>query len=125
MTMPRMPIAPGGPEFSRVIYGTWRLLSNQPSAQEINRRLHACVELGITTIDTAEIYGVYEVELALGAEREYQSICRSAVHCQRSAVTNRAPAAAAKNSRTAAAEWPDILIPAQPVIRIEAARVRR
>jgi predicted oxidoreductase len=67
MTMPRLPIAPDGPEFSRLIYGTWRLLSNQPTAQDINRRLQTCVELGITTIDTAEIYGVYEVEQALGA----------------------------------------------------------
>jgi predicted oxidoreductase len=65
--MPRLPIAPDGPEFSRLIYGTWRLLSNQPTAQEINRRLQNCVDLGITTIDTAEIYGVYEVEQALGA----------------------------------------------------------
>ena len=66
MTMPRLPIAPDGPEFSRMIFGTWRLLRDQPAPQEINRRLHACVELGITTIDTAEIYGVYEVEQALG-----------------------------------------------------------
>jgi predicted oxidoreductase len=55
-----------GPEFSRMAYGTWRLLATQPTAQEINRRLHVCLELGITTIDTAEIYGVYEVERALG-----------------------------------------------------------
>ncbi len=67
MTMPRRPIAPDGPEFSRVIFGTWRLLRDQPTPQDINRRLHACLELGITTIDTAEIYGVYEVEQALGA----------------------------------------------------------
>ena len=67
MTMPRQPIAPDGPEFSRVIFGTWRLLRDQPTPQEINRRLQACLELGITTIDTAEIYGVYEVEQALGA----------------------------------------------------------
>ena len=50
-----------------MVYGTWRLLDTKPTAQEINRRLHACVELGITTIDTAEIYGLYEVEQALGA----------------------------------------------------------
>jgi predicted oxidoreductase len=42
------------------------VLDTKPTAQEINRRLHACVELGITTIDTAEIYGGYEVEKALG-----------------------------------------------------------
>jgi predicted oxidoreductase len=50
-----------------MIYGTWRLLDTKPSAQEINRRLHGCLELGITTIDTAEIYGLYEVEEQLGA----------------------------------------------------------
>lgn len=48
-------------------YGTWRLLDTKPTPQEINRRLQTCVDLGITTIDTAEIYGLYQVEKALGA----------------------------------------------------------
>ena len=64
--MQRVKLTKNGPEFSRMVYGTWRLLSTQPTAQEINRRLHVCLELGITTIDTAEIYGLYEVEKALG-----------------------------------------------------------
>ena len=50
-----------------MVYGTWRLLDTKPTAQEINRRLHACLDLGITTIDTAEIYGIYEVEQNVGA----------------------------------------------------------
>ncbi len=65
--MKRIKLSKTGPEFSRMVYGTWRLLASKPDAQEINRRLHACVELGITTIDTAEIYGRYTVEEALGA----------------------------------------------------------
>ena len=65
--MKRLKLAASGLEFSRMIYGTWLLLDTKPTAQEINRRLHACVDLGITTIDTAEIYGLYEVEQALGA----------------------------------------------------------
>jgi predicted oxidoreductase len=65
--MKRIKLAPQGPEFSRMVYGTWRLLATKPTAQEINRRLHACLDLGITTIDTAEIYGLYEVEQLLGA----------------------------------------------------------
>lgn len=65
--MKRIKLSKNGPEFSRMVYGTWRLLATKPDAQEINRRLHACVELGITTIDTAEIYGLYHVEEALGA----------------------------------------------------------
>ena len=65
--MKRVKIAPRGPEFSRMVYGTWRMLDTKPTAQDINRRLHACLELGITTLDTAEIYGLYEVETVLGA----------------------------------------------------------
>ena len=64
--MQRVRIAPGGPEFSRMVYGTWRLLKEDLSDQEVNRRLHACLEVGITTIDTAEIYGRYGMEEALG-----------------------------------------------------------
>jgi len=64
--MKRMKMSAQGLEFSRMAYGTWRLLATQPTAQEINRRLNVCLENGITTIDTAEIYGKYEVEKALG-----------------------------------------------------------
>jgi predicted oxidoreductase len=64
--MKRMKMNAQGLEFSRMAYGTWRLLATQPTAQEINRRLNVCLENGITTIDTAEIYGKYEVEQALG-----------------------------------------------------------
>ncbi len=65
--MQRVQLTKNGPVFSRMAYGTWRLLATAPTAQEINRRLQLCLELGITTIDTAEIYGKYEVEKALGA----------------------------------------------------------
>ena len=64
--MQRIPITAGGPEFSRLVYGTWRLLADHPTPQQVNERLHTCFELGITTIDTAEIYGAYEVEEMLG-----------------------------------------------------------
>ena len=65
--MKRSKLTAQGPEFSRMVYGTWRLLDTQPTAQEINKRLHVCLDLGITTIDTAEIYGRYAVEERLGA----------------------------------------------------------
>jgi predicted oxidoreductase len=58
-----------GPEFSRIVFGTWRILDDPEtrSAAGLLERLHACVEAGVTTVDTAEIYGVYRVEEALGA----------------------------------------------------------
>jgi len=66
--IPRSKISPNGPEFSHLVYGTWRILDDASAStpQEINRRLNVCVEQGMTTIDTAEIYGLYEVEESLG-----------------------------------------------------------
>jgi predicted oxidoreductase len=66
--IPRLPLAATGPAFSRLIYGTWRLLDDAATATPENllERLHACLELGITTLDTAEIYGLYKVEEFIG-----------------------------------------------------------
>ena len=67
--VPRHRLAAHGPEFSRLAYGTSRLLNDTtpPTAQSVLARLQRCADLGITTIDTAEIYGKYQVEEALGA----------------------------------------------------------
>jgi len=61
-------LSPNGPEVSRIAFGTWRILDD-PQTRDgdgLLKRLHACLELGITTIDTAEIYGEYRVEEAIG-----------------------------------------------------------
>ena len=57
-----------GPEISEMVYGTWRILDDAkvPAPHEIADRFEAAIEMGITTIDTAEIYGGYSVEKAVG-----------------------------------------------------------
>ncbi len=67
--IPQVPISPKGPKVSEMVFGTWRLLDCQPPPQtkDILNLLELCLELGITTIDTAEIYGLYTVEAAIGA----------------------------------------------------------
>ncbi len=49
-------------------YGTWRILdAPKPlSSEELAVRFRKCLEVGIETIDTAEIYGGYQVEEAVG-----------------------------------------------------------
>lgn len=68
--MTRHKIAPNGPEFSRLVYGTWRILDDEDKGnctpQALLTRFKACADLGITTLDTAEIYGTYHVEEAIG-----------------------------------------------------------
>ena len=65
----RTRLAANGPEFSCLVFGTWRVLDDKESASpaQLLERLKLCVDLGITTIDTAEIYGLYRVEEAIGA----------------------------------------------------------
>jgi predicted oxidoreductase len=64
----RVPLSGGGPTLSRICYGTWRLLREPtpPTAGQLAERLNAAADLGITTIDTAEIYGAYGVEELIG-----------------------------------------------------------
>src|ERR1700690_457177 len=61
--------SPTSPRFSRLVYGTWRLFDDPAAAapEPLAARLEACAELGLTTIDTAEVYGKYEVEDRIGA----------------------------------------------------------
>lgn len=61
-------LSPQGPKVSRIAFGTWRILDDPETAETegLLKRLHACLEHGITTIDTAEIYGEYRVEESLG-----------------------------------------------------------
>jgi len=62
-------LSPNGPQFSRIAFGTWRILDDPETrnASGLIERLHACLAAGITTVDTAEIYGTYRVEEALGS----------------------------------------------------------
>ncbi len=76
-------IAPNGPEFSRLVYGTWRILDETDPAnctpQALLSRFKACADMGITTFDTAEIYGVYKVEEAIGGALKLDPAFRSKI----------------------------------------------
>ncbi len=67
--MQRVRLAPEAPEFSAMAFGTWRLLNDAEvgTPEGLLRRLKTSLDLGITTIDTAEIYGGYRVEELVGA----------------------------------------------------------
>jgi predicted oxidoreductase len=64
----RQRIHPDGPECSRIIWGAWRALdsSHSNTPQKMLRLTEACLDLGITTIDHADIYGGYGVEKLFG-----------------------------------------------------------
>ena len=62
----RIAMAPQGPEFSRFVMGYWRLMDWKMSAQALVGFVEQHLELGITTIDHADIYGDYRCEAAFG-----------------------------------------------------------
>ena len=66
MSVSRILISPEGPQFSRLVMGYWRLLEWRMSAQQLLGFIEQHVELGITTIDHADIYGNYGCESAFG-----------------------------------------------------------
>jgi predicted oxidoreductase len=66
MQTPSLQIAPQGPSFSRVVLGLWRMSDWAMSPQQRLAFLQQALELGITTIDQADIYGDYQSETLLG-----------------------------------------------------------
>ena len=51
---------------SRIVQGFWRLHTWNLSPQELLDFMKECVSLGVTSFDTAEIYGNYQSEILLG-----------------------------------------------------------
>ncbi len=55
--MQRQLMAPQGPTFSRVVMGFWRLHTWGKSSAELVEFLEQCLDLGVTTMDHAYLYG--------------------------------------------------------------------
>ena len=62
----RITIAPQGPEFSRFVMGYWRLMDWNMSARQLVSFIEEHLDLGVTTVDHADIYGGYQCEGAVG-----------------------------------------------------------
>lgn len=66
MNVPKIKVAPEGPEFSRIVQGFWRLNDWQLSAKELDKMIDYCLDIGISTFDNADIYGLYTCEGLFG-----------------------------------------------------------
>jgi len=60
------PISPQGPVFSTLICGYWRLMEWNMTPQQVLAFIEQHIEMGITTVDHADIYGGYQCEAAFG-----------------------------------------------------------
>ncbi len=57
--MQRIQLAPQGPEFSQIVMGFWRLHEWSMSTKQCVEFIEQCLDLGITTMDHASLYGNY------------------------------------------------------------------
>lgn len=62
----RITLAPQGPEFSRFVMGYWRLMDWNMSPRQLVSFIEEHLDLGVTTVDHADIYGGYLCEAAFG-----------------------------------------------------------
>lgn len=73
----RITLAPQGPEFSRFVMGYWRLMDWNMSPVQLASFIEEHLDLGITTVDHADIYGGYLCEAAFGEALKLAPALRS------------------------------------------------
>jgi predicted oxidoreductase len=66
MSVSQIDMAKGGPRFSRLALGFWRLADWGLSDRELLDLIRASLDLGITTFDHADIYGDYTCQELFG-----------------------------------------------------------
>ena len=66
MQVPKIKMAKEGPEFSRIVHGLWRLADWRQTKEQTVQLIQACMEMGISTFDHADIYGGYTCEELFG-----------------------------------------------------------
>jgi len=64
---------------SPIVYGMWRINDGDNSPAHIAKKIHTCLEQGITTIDQADIYAAYEAEALLGSALAHDKSLREKI----------------------------------------------
>lgn len=64
---------------SRIIQGLWRLKAWKMTPEELLAFVHQCIDLGVTSFDTAEIYGNYGAEAMFGEALKLEPELRSKI----------------------------------------------
>lgn len=75
----KVALTPNGPQFSELVQGYWRLGAWNMSPQERLTFLKQHIELGISTVDHADIYGDYSCEQLFGEALALESSMRDQI----------------------------------------------
>ena len=66
-------------EISRIVYGMWRINDGDSTPSSVSKKIRACIEQGITTIDQADIYADYTAENILGSALIFDKTLRERI----------------------------------------------
>lgn len=66
MSVSKIKLSQKGPDFSRLVWGLWRLADWNLETKQLQNLISFCIENGITTFDHADIYGRYTCEEIFG-----------------------------------------------------------
>lgn len=77
MSVSKIKISQKGPEFSRLVWGLWRLADWKTDRNQLQNLISFCIDNGITTFDHADIYGRYTCEEIFGSALGEMKIDRS------------------------------------------------
>ena len=101
------PTAPDGPTLSRLVQGYWRMQDWGRSTEEHLTFLQAHVDLGVSTVDHADLYGDYGNEERFGAVLARDTGLRQRLQivskCGIQLLTDKAPQRRIKHYDTSAA----------------------
>lgn len=77
----RQKLHQNGPELSRLVWGAWRACESPEtnSPEKLAKLIEACLELGITSFDHADIYGGYKAEALFGAALRLTKLKRETI----------------------------------------------
>jgi predicted oxidoreductase len=107
MSVSRIRIAPEGPTFSRFVMGYWRLMEWGLDSAGLVAFIEGCLDLGVTTVDHADIYGGYRVEAEFGRALTLEPALRERIEivskCGISLVDTERPRHRVKHYDTSAA----------------------
>lgn len=106
--MQRVALGSSKLEFSRLIYGVWRLSDTEDQSPEaVRAKIDTCMDQGITSFDHADIYGDYECERLFGEALKQQPTLRDSMEliskCDIALTSNKYPERRVKYYDTSAA----------------------
>lgn len=106
--MKTVTVGPNGLTISQLVYGAWRLADDSDtSLKHVQAKIEACIDVGMTTFDHADIYGDYSCETLFGQAfkdmTDARAVAQHVSKCDVALLSDKFPTRKVKHYDTTAA----------------------